>query len=138
MFFLNNALNQILEDTLLSVLHSAGKPYLDDPLSAGIDESLSKNVVAAAVDCAILMIGMIPVCVASLARTFFEKEKLRNSEESAKASIHLRFDEIRLMTLVFFRVRQNSHQTDLSTLPYRDILRKWRRRVWRRLLKGCH
>ena len=82
--FLNKALNQILEDTHLSVLHSVGKPYLNDPLTAGVDEGLSRNGVAAAVDCTILMIGMIPVCAASLHGHFSKRRNYATAKKVRK------------------------------------------------------
>lgn len=68
---LNNALNRLSEDTLISVVQSVGKLYQDYPTS-DVNESLWKNVVAAAVDRPMLMVGMIPVYVASLAGVHFQ------------------------------------------------------------------
>lgn len=67
---LNNALNRLSEDTLISVVQSVSKLYQDYPTS-DVNESLWKNVVAAAVDRPMLMVGMIPVYVASLSGVHF-------------------------------------------------------------------
>lgn len=68
---LNNALNRLSEDTLISVVQSVSKIYHDYSTS-DVNDSLWKNVVAAAVDRPILMVGMIPVYVASLAGVHFQ------------------------------------------------------------------
>lgn len=68
---LNNALNRLSEDTLISVVQSVSKLYHDYPTS-DVNECLWKNIVAAAVDRPILMLGMIPVYVASLAGVHFQ------------------------------------------------------------------
>ena len=67
---LNNALNRLSEDTLISVVQSVSKLYQDFPTS-DVNESLWKNVYSAAVDRPLLMVGMIPIYIACLAGVHF-------------------------------------------------------------------
>jgi nucleolar MIF4G domain-containing protein 1 len=63
---LNNALNRLSEDTLMSVAQTVAKIYHDYPTS-DVNENLWKNVVDAAVDRPIVMVTMIPVYTGCLA-----------------------------------------------------------------------